>query len=134
MATGAPPDLELDRPSTASIRPILAHAYLPFHSRGAGGPTLFDQLLKVALPLLQNLVFAPPGQDQAHTAPAYQNVVNTTTAAGPATAAPPGQRRKAVLMGLNYAGSSCPLRGCHNDVRTQLAHRTQLNETQRNVH
>lgn len=90
----------------------------PLHSRGAGGPTLFDQLLKVALPLLQNLVFAPPGQDQTHTGAAYQNVVNTTTAAGPATAAPPGQRRKAVLMGLNYAGSSCPLRGCHNDVRS----------------
>jgi len=90
--------------------------YNPDKPRGAGGPTLFDQLLKVALPLLQNLVFAPPGQDQAHNAPAYQNVVNSTTAAGPPPTQPPGQRRKAVLMGLNYAGSSCPLRGCHNDV------------------
>lgn len=100
-----------------SFDPIRHSFLLNFlQSRAAGGPTLFDQLIKVAIPLLQSIIFAPPGQDQVYNTPAYTNVVNTTTAQGPPTVAPPGQRRKAVLMGLNYPGSSAPLRGCYNDV------------------
>lgn len=30
----------------------------------------------------------------------------------------PSGRRRALMVGINYPGSSCPLNGCHNDVET----------------
>lgn len=32
----------------------------------------------------------------------------------------PNGNRRAVLVGINYVGSSCQLSGCHNDVKTML--------------